>query len=122
MIRREPVIPLLIAGKPRRSSKDNSSAEQHKGRPNYTSHNNIGVLCRYTLLLHLSNASWQPVEQRVFSRNVFNPLRRCDWKILVSCKRDPDANGGISANYSSYDGLKVSKLEKKKPPTGRELL
>src|ERR1051325_919075 len=37
-------------------------------------------------------------------------------------KRDPDAREYISANYSGYDCQKVSKLEKRKPPAGRQLL
>ena len=35
---------------------------------------------------------------------------------------DLDARGTISVNYSRYDGQKVSELEEKEPPAGRELL
>ena len=33
-----------------------------------------------------------------------------------------DTSGTISVNYSGYDGQKVSELEEKEPPAGRELL
>src|SRR5258705_2038069 len=62
----------------------------------------------------------KPVFPEAFS--IFNPLLRRHFKNLVSCNRDRDVSGSISANYSGDDGQKVSEWEKKKPSAGRELL
>src|SRR6266511_2274499 len=54
--------------------------------------------------------------------NGFKPVLRRDKKNRVRCRRDSNTSGGISLNYSRYDGQKVSAWEKKKQPARCQLL